>query len=410
MQQDDDATTNKLQKSESSTNRFEDLLYPDARNVCAICFGPIEKKDSGYFIRSWNAIESLSRSAKSVTVLEFPEDDTPLGTYQKGNIIFNRLPGNRVDNKSSVSIAFKKSLTFDPVRLISFQFRSAIELFRYRKTISQSDLVIVEGSLLPVANLIAKIYHRKVILDTHCVNKLLALGFKNRNKLVYGIRLLFWHVTESLVTRLSDLVIAVSAKDAEYLQTEYHLERSKLVLIPHVLETSVVTYTDEENSKIKEELRIANKKVVTFVGDLRAVQNYDAAQFIVNELAPYVLKRRSDVIFLIVGKGKELFRSDESLHPGIIFTGFVANLAKYMSISDICIAPMRVGAGVKTKVLDYVNYRKNILVTSIGAEGLEKYVEPSQVCSIEDFSICLGKILDDISSKQERPTRQENFS
>jgi hypothetical protein len=405
-----DPTANKLEKTENSAYRFEDLLQPDTRKICVIAFGPIEKKDSGYFIRSWQVIESLSKRAEMITVLEFPEDDTRLDTYQKDNIIFIRLPGNRHKSKSIASIEFMKRLTFNPIQVITFQFRSAIELFRYRKMISESDVVIVEGALIPAANFIAKIYHKKVILDTHCVNKLLALSFKNRSRLIYGIRLLFWHVIESLVTKLSDLVVAVSAKEIEYLETEYHLQKSKLILIPHVLETSsVVAYTDKEISRIKEELKIANKKVVTFIGDLRAVQNYDAAQFIVNELAPRVLKNRNDVIFLIVGKGEELFTSNVSLHYGIIFTGFVDNLAKYMSISDICIAPMRVGAGIKTKVLDYINYRKNILTTPIGAEGLENYVQPSHVCRIEEFSSCLMKILED-NSKRECSTGPSSVS
>ena len=409
--QEEHPDTNKLEETEINAYRFEDLLQPGTRKICVIAFGPIEKKDSGYFIRSSKVVESLSKRAEVITVLEFPEDDSSFTTYQKDNIIFIRLPGNRHNNKSITSIEFMKKLTFNPIQIITFQFRSAIELFRYRKIISQSDIVVVEGALIPTANFIAKIYHKKVILDTHCVNKLLAVSFKNRSRLIYGIRLLFWHVMESLVTRLSDLVVAVSAKEIQYLETEYHLQKSKLILIPHVLEASpVVAYTDQEISKIKEELNIANKKVVTFIGDLRAVQNYDAARFIVDELAPVILKNRSDVIFLIIGKGEELFASNTQLYPGIIFTGFVDNLAKYMSISDICIAPMRVGAGIKTKVLDYINYQKNILTTPIGGEGLESYLQPSQLCTIEGFSGCLLKILEDISSERERSTGQEYVS
>jgi glycosyltransferase involved in cell wall biosynthesis len=403
----EDATAHKIETSENSAYGFGHLVQPGTRKICVVSYEAIEEKNSGYSIRSSKVVESLSKVAEMVTVLEFPYDDTRLDTFQKDNIIFISLPGNRVNNKSITSIKFKKMLTFNPIQVITFELRSAIELFRYRKTISQSDLVVVEGALIPAANIIAKIYRKKVILDTHCVNKLIALGFKNRSRLVYGIRVVFWHIIESLVTKLSDLVVAVSAKDIEYLETEYHLHRSKLVLIPHVLESaSVVTYTDKEISQIKEELKIADKKVVTFVGDLGAVQNYDAAQFIVSELAPRVLRNRNDVIFLIVGKGKELFTSNNSLYPGIIFTGFVDNLAKYMSISDVCIAPMRVGAGIITKVLDYSNYEKNILTTPIGAEGLENYLKPSQVCRIEDFSSCLVKTVEDISSKQERSTGQ----
>jgi hypothetical protein len=400
--QKEDPPTNKVERTGNRTFTFEDLLEQGTRKVCVIAFGPIEKKDSGYFIRSWKVVESLSKRAEMITVLEFPDHDTGLETYQKDNIIFIRLQGDRYNNKSIRSIKFRKRLTFDPIQIITFEFRSAIELFRHRRIISQSDIVIVEGAMIPAANFIAKMYHKKVILDTVNVNKLIARNFKDQSRLIYGIRVLFWHVFESMATKLSDLVVAVSEKDLEYLESEYHLHKSKLILIPHVVDRpSVVTYTEEEISRIKEELKIANKKVVTFVGDLRAVQNYNAAQFVVNELAPRILKNRKDVIFLIVGKGEELFTSNASSYDGIMFTGFVDNLAKYMSISDICIAPMRVGAGIKTKVLDYINYHKNILTTPIGAEGLESYLQPSQVCRIEDFSSRLLKSLENISSNLE---------
>lgn len=385
-----------LARTEAVTKEyaFEDLVRDEAaQKVCVISFGPVEKRDSGYFIRVWKTIEALSKKVDSISVLEFPEDDTPLGTRTLGNITFIRLSGNQTMYKNAESTAIKKRLTFDPKQVIDFQFHSAMELLRHRRIISCSDLVIVEGSLIPAANLIAKMLGKKVILDTHCVNKLLALGFKDRNRLAYIARIVFWDIVERLVMRLSDIVIAVSAKERQYIQSEYHIRSSKTILIPHTSDLPRMDYLDNDLRVLRDRLKLGDKKIITFVGDLRAVQNYDAAYFIISELAPAILKERNDVVFLIIGKGEESFSGKES--TGVVFTGFVEDLGRYLAISDICIAPMRVGGGVKTKVLDYINYHKTILTTPIGAEGLEDNLQEGQITKIDDFSHRLLEMLRD---------------
>ena len=251
-----------------------------------------------------------------------------------------------------------------------------------------------------IENIISKLLHKKVILDSHCVNKLLATGFKDRNKLVYIIRIVFWDIVERLAMKLSDLVISVSAIEKKYIEDEYHIENSKVILVPHESDLEIAKYTDIDANALKGRLNIQNRKVIAFVGDLRAVQNYDAASFIVDELAPDVLKKRDDIVFLIIGKGQEYFVEDIS--PAVIFTGFVEDLGRYLSISDICIAPMRLGGGVKTKVLDYIKYNKNILTTSIGAQGIEDQLTKGRISKIEDFPDRLLELLGDKSENDSK--------
>lgn len=381
-----------VEHSDEKIDAFEDLIQGYAvKKICIISFGPVEDRNSGYFIRTWQMIETLYKKVDKVTVLEFPENDVSCRTYQKENILFIRLTGNKINNRN-ISIAFKRKLTFDPIHLIKFQAYSAYDLLRHRRQISTSDLIIVEGSLIPFANLIAKIYRKRVVLDTHLINKLLASEFKQRDKLVYVVRTLFWHLFESFTMKLSDIIIVVSDKEKRYVENEYHVKTSKIRLIPHTTDCPLSIYTDEELQELRRSLNIDNNRVILFVGDLLAVQNQDAANFIVNELAPNILNQRDDVVFLIVGRGDELFsKNNRSSH--IIFTGFVQDLGKYLSISDVCIAPMRVGAGTKTKVLDYIKYRRKILTTAIGAEGLENYSEYMQICKIDEFADRLSILL-----------------
>ena len=58
----------------------------------------------------------------------------------------------------------------------------------------------------------------------------------------------------------------------------------------------------------------------------------------------------------------------------IFFTGFVEDIVTYLEMSDVCIAPLRVGCGVKVKIMEYLIHGKPIVATSIGAEGLESII------------------------------------
>lgn len=74
------------------------------------------------------------------------------------------------------------------------------------------------------------------------------------------------------------------------------------------------------------------------------------------------------LFFLLLERGKENFKYAP---PNVIFTGFIEDLSFILEVSDICIAPLRVGAGIKTKVLEYIAYDKPIVTTPIGIEGIK---------------------------------------
>ena len=152
-------------------------------------------------------------------------------------------------------------------------------------------------------------------------------------------------------------------------------------------------YSKEELASLRKKWNLENKIIVTFIGNLVSVQNQDAVEFIISDLAPHFLKENKDVVFLIIGRKERGF---ECSLPNIIFTGFVEDLELYMALSDVFISPLRVGSGTKTKILYYLGYGKPMLVTPISIEGLEKLAskQPYVVISpIEDFKNELARII-----------------
>lgn len=335
--------------------------------ISIVSFGPIERKSNGYFIRCYNVAKSLTKKGHRVTVLEFPEENLSTLAETKEKMRFVRLAGNEVGCKK-ISSKIERVLSFDPIHSLKFQLFSLFQLIRYASYLKDSDIVFIEGALIPWGIILAKVFKKKVILDTHGVNKLLALHFKDRNRKIYFARKILWDILERFATKMSDVVIAVSEQEKEFIRTEYKIPKSKIILVSNVIEMQSKRCSKEELAIVKKEWNLDNKIIILFIGDLEVVQNKDAVEYIYNQLAPSFFCKRSDVTFVVVGKGAQNYKNDM---PNLIFTGFVPELTPFLALSDICIAPLRVGCGVKTKVLQYLACGKPIVTTPIGIEGIE---------------------------------------
>lgn len=363
-------------------------------NACIVSFGLIESRANGYFVRVWHIVREVSRFYDEVTVLEFPEEKVEQIQKIK-NISFIRLHGNELAS-NKLSDFFKKILTFDPLHSLKFQILSLYELWKYRRFIYSVNVVVVEGSFFPIANVLAKILRKRVVLDTHGINKLMAMHYRKRRISVYFLRTLFWDILERLTMRFSDIVVVVSEKERKFVVDEYGVAESKVFTVPNVVELPKTATTADVTSALRRKLGLENKIIVAFLGDLAVVQNADAVEFITNELAPKIWKKRKDVTFLIIGKMR---KTDRSSLPNVIFTGFVEDLGSYLSISDVCIAPLRVGCGVKTKMLEYLIHGKPIVTTIIGAEGLDSLGSnlPQDLITIVPLNSFYETLLDTVS-------------
>jgi glycosyltransferase involved in cell wall biosynthesis len=296
--------------------------------------------------------------------------------------------------KNKLLLAIKKKLTFDPLYIAKFQLYSLLGLIRFRKHIKESDVIFVEGCLIPFANLLSKLSEKRIVLDTHCINKYLAFGYKRRKPLIYIARKYLWDILERFSTNLSDVVIAVSEKEKKIIKKEYKIPESRIYVVPNVIEIPEKKISKADPRRLKKEWGLENKIIATFVGDLESVQNMDAVKYIIKELAPYFWEKMKDVSILIIGRGKEQFKCNL---PNVVFTGFIDDIGPFLELTDVCIAPLRVGAGTKTKVLEYMAYGKPAIITPIGAEGIYFCgVDSVKIKKIHEFPRAMLELLDNL--------------
>lgn len=109
---------------------------------------------------------------------------------------------------------------------------------------------------------------------------------------------------------------------------------------------------------------------ILFWGAMNRSENIDGIKWFVSSIFPIVINRYSDAQLFIVGahpteKVKRL--RSKNIHV----TGFVKDPIEYFEKCQLAVAPLRVGAGIKIKVLEYLSASIPVVSTTIGAESIE---------------------------------------
>lgn len=127
------------------------------------------------------------------------------------------------------------------------------------------------------------------------------------------------------------------------------------------------------------------RKDIIFVGGFGHPPNTDAVLWFAEKIFPSVLKKHPEMIWYIVGS-----KPPESVQrlacQNIVVTGFISDeeLAKLYEKSRMAVVPLRVGAGVKGKVIEAMYNQIPLITTSIGAEGLSVDEEAFIIADKED--------------------------
>lgn len=106
-----------------------------------------------------------------------------------------------------------------------------------------------------------------------------------------------------------------------------------------------------------------------FVGNYEYAPNLDAAYQLLDDIFPPVRAQFPQAHLWIVGHAPppELrARADEQIH----ITGRVDDVRPYYAQTSAFVAPLRIGAGIKNKVLEALAMRACVLTTPIGADGI----------------------------------------
>lgn len=109
---------------------------------------------------------------------------------------------------------------------------------------------------------------------------------------------------------------------------------------------------------------------IVFTGVMSYPPNSDAAIYFATEAFPKIRQQESSAEFHIVGKDPtpEVLALRDI--PGVTVTGEVDDIRIFLSRASVFVAPLRVGAGIKNKILSAMALSRPVVATSLSLSGI----------------------------------------
>jgi sugar transferase (PEP-CTERM/EpsH1 system associated) len=159
--------------------------------------------------------------------------------------------------------------------------------------------------------------------------------------------------------RRSTVCVNVSDTDRRRLTDEAGGDLRTVVILPGV-DTENVTPVNQAGTG----------SGLVFVGSMSYVPNVDAVEFFVRDVLPLIAAKVPDVTFTIVGARPAASVQRLAANPRVRVTGRVDDVRRYYDGAAVAIVPLRIGGGVRIKILEAMALGCPVLSTTIGAEGL----------------------------------------
>jgi polysaccharide biosynthesis protein PslH len=175
--------------------------------------------------------------------------------------------------------------------------------------------------------------------------------------------------------------------------------------IPNGIDHRKIIYEAASSNICRDSIVSAKCPSILFVGNFLYEPNIDAALYFSRLIFPLILKDVPNAKLLLVGNAPPPEICSLTFNKQIKVSGYVDSLTHFYKDADVVVCPLRIGGGVKVKVLEALNAGKAIVSTSIGAQGMDLSTYPAVTVADEvaDFA---EKVVRFLLDPQER-YRQE---
>ncbi|MCA6213539.1 glycosyltransferase family 4 protein [Thermococcus bergensis] len=236
--------------------------------------------------------------------------------------------------------------------------------------------ILLNGVLGTISTyFISKIIGAKSIYIAHNVEKeryfTESVTYKERP--VLPLLKLIAFLLEFFATKF-DQIVAISHEDKKKFVRLYKVPPEKVVVVPPRISREYYFAQD----KIK--LNKKDKKVGNFLIVFHGMYNYIPNREGMELIRKYISKNIKYAQFVVFGSSAPNF-----IEGNFKSIGFVDDLYEFLLSCDIAIVPLRRGAGVKLKMLDYMAVGLPIVTTKKGAEGLD-LVNGKHAIIVEDVN------------------------
>jgi len=205
-------------------------------------------------------------------------------------------------------------------------------------------------------------------IDLHCLRHARHLRFKRQPGVVLDVAQSDLYndiaLREIAAIHRSDLSILVSDYEMTLLQTQFGISADIIHRCPFMFEAQQLHRSSPS---------FEDRAHFISIGNFRHAPNWDAVQWLQQQIWPLIRSRLPDTELHIYGayappKAFALHQPAAGFH----ILGRAEDLDTVMQQARICLAPLRFGAGIKTKLADAMLNGTPSVTTDIGIEGMSR--------------------------------------
>jgi glycosyltransferase involved in cell wall biosynthesis len=112
---------------------------------------------------------------------------------------------------------------------------------------------------------------------------------------------------------------------------------------------------------------VPHDPLLLYVGAMQSKPNRDAVRWFASLVMPLILEENPRTRLHLVGPGGERLAIDS---PSVVVRGFADDLPAEYRACDVFVCPLRVGTGIKNKMMQALSSGCAVISTDIGIEGL----------------------------------------
>jgi len=133
---------------------------------------------------------------------------------------------------------------------------------------------------------------------------------------------------------------------------------------------TIPIYVDLDYFQYQEKSSIEDN-IIVYLGNMEYYPNRDAVEYFIKRIWPIILGNMPDTRLRIVGNIDEKARAKFEKAAKVSTTGYVKDIREWLKDAKLMIAPIRVGSGVASKIIQSLASGLPVVCTSIANEGID---------------------------------------
>ena len=176
---------------------------------------------------------------------------------------------------------------------------------------------------------------------------------------------------EAELLQLADFILAISKRDQLSFE-KMQLDKTEVIYFPPAIKSKLGLTQGLMKKRFE-------SKNILFVGS-NYRPNVFGLEWFIEKVWPLLIFKHDEINLIVIGNVKKYINPEFiDKYDNIQFLGFVDDLQSYYINSKFVISPLLEGTGIKIKNIEAIEYALPIVSTSIGAQGLESFINKGLV-------------------------------